>query len=247
MANSRRLMHREAATEVSRESAITAHLLGLASIPRLLLRGLLYAVPVALYVILFSAPGMGSARRADPTVPVLLVCVLMISLLPNMSSTEVARRSRTLWLRGSCSREQLFRMSERLSWSALGAVGGPLLSVFIVAWVFAPHPGSNWMYMLFAMLAPGVCSVYLGLMNVSGWHPIDVIAAILVVILGCGAPIVNLAHATEDLTSRMLLLLSAQLLGALALRWVARERWQRIDWLICKPHRLSSQALRPVI
>lgn len=159
----------------------------------------------------------------------------------------LARRARTLWLRGGCSREQLFQLSERFSWRALGAVCGPLLSVVIVGWIFVPHPGSNWIYGLVAILAPGICSLYLGLMNVSGWHPVDVIAAILIVILGCGVPIVDLAHPSGDVTAMMILLLIVQFLGALVLRWVARERWQRIDWLICKPHRLSSQALRPVI
>jgi len=243
-ASSRRPATRERSIHSSRKAAIAIHLLGLPSIGRLVWRGIFVFV-VSLIVMLTTILRPG-AMMPNTGASFLFVAFCLIAFLPIVIAAGVAHRSRLLWIRSGCTRKELFQTCERLIWSCFATIGMPMLLLCLVAWVFLPHQATDWPYLLAMTLASALCSLYLGLMNVAGWRLLDVTAAVLIVLLGLGV-IVGPLFANAPLGSASIVIPVMGSLGALSLRAIAQQRWRRIDWLICKPPRLSSQALRPVI
>lgn len=231
---------------ISRESAITVQLLGLASIARLAWRVFLSAIVMLLALTLTLRGRDGRlALNAGDVFP--FIAVMGSGFLAVAVARGVAGRSRALWIHSGCTRYELFRLCERLSWRCLAAIGAPLLALCVAAWLLLPHVPNDWPYLLLGTLAPGVCALYLGLMNVQGWRLLDLTVGVLIVVVGMGSVMVSIPSAAPPLSARMVILIAlVELVGAFVLRSVAVRRWQRIDWLICKPQRMSSQALRPV-
>jgi hypothetical protein len=151
----------------------------------------------------------------------------------------VARRSKLLWLRGGLDRLELFRLCEIQAWKALGATILPMPLLVVIAWLLDHSTGfSNTVFLGFQFCA-GACLLYYGLMHVRGWRVSDIL---------CGVGLFA-AWFTVFLTARYVLqtpwLMPAFAVTAAAvaaaLRLVARHRWQRIDWLVCKPPRQAAR------
>ncbi len=236
---------REERVVVSRESAVTVQLLGLSSVTRVALRGGLTTGFVLLVLTLSLLRPDGSlAFKAGGVV---LFCAFIVVLFQAVAvAWGIARRSRLLWIQSGYTRDELFRLCERLSWRCLGATSAPLLALCVAVWTFLPHAANDWSYLLAATVLPAVCGLYLGLMNVQGWRIIDVALAILIILTGMGGVMTRMDSVTP-FQPAWVSIPAAEFFGALALRMLAQQRWRRIDWLICKPQRISSQALRPVM
>jgi hypothetical protein len=155
---------------------------------------------------------------------------------------QIAKRSRTLWLR-SAERVGVFRMCEKealreLFWNtALAAllIGGFALLLPTTQWSVL-----SWTLML--CLVTGLFAMYLGLMHVRGLRLLDGTAAILLV---SSAFIALTAIAAEPINpNAVIAVLAFQTIGAVAARTIAQQRWRHIDWLRVRPVRTSSQALR---
>ncbi|MGH8142742.1 MAG: hypothetical protein ACREU2_09525 [Steroidobacteraceae bacterium] len=232
---------------VSRQSVITVHLLGLASIASLVRRIWFGLGAYALLVIVPLALGHPRTRQMDPNLGGLLVFGMVFALgFPGAFMTSgVARRARTLWLPGGFSREQLFRLCERLIWRCAAAIGVPAAMLCVAAWIFLPHAATDWRYVAAAVLATFTITMYLGLMNVRGWVALDIAAAILIVVFGWGAAVMVPLFSGRPATPAMIAIVIVEAMGALGLRLTARRRWQRIDWLTFRPQRTATQALRP--
>lgn len=229
-------------TDVSRESAL-AHLLGLPSMRRLAWSSF-WSFSVFLVVIVVTF------LRSQPLMPNLAAVFVFMGLfsiffLTILMAIGVTRRSRLLWIGSGCTRRELFRICERLAWRCLAAIAVPILLLCAGAWVVLPHQATHWPYLLVAASVPIVGGLYLGLMNVAGWRLMDVTAAIFLIAAGLAGIVPHLffnAPLAPVLVSMPMMLLVA----TPGLRWWVERRWRRIDWLICKPPRLPSQALRPM-
>jgi hypothetical protein len=151
-----------------------------------------------------------------------------------MVAAETTQRARTLWLRAACSREQLFTLSERLSWSCVAALGMPLLLLYLlVCWLLPQPVDIDWRCFLVAMVAPPACGLYLGLMTTHGRKLGDRLAAAFVLVIGWGY-LFRIVVAGGPIPPTGLALLVAELLCAGVFRWLAHRRWRNLDWLRCR-------------
>lgn len=158
-------------------------------------------------------------------------------------ASPIAQRARTVWIRGGCSRQELFDTAERLSLRCLACVGVPTLILSVTEWGLLPHGSADWKYLLCVGLATLLCDVYFGLTGVGGRSP-GAFALIASTLLGLVLLLPGSLWLSWGITSWQMLIPIAEGALALALRYLAQRRWQRLDWLICKPAPLASQALR---
>lgn len=233
---------RIAEIHVSAPAAIGIQLIGPSPFARLRNAGLFIAAIVA--VLLWGAADTPSSTRSVTTAMALSFFLLITSIFPFGITAGLAGRSRALWLRSGCSREQLFRVCERLGWRCLLVGASAVLLVLALAWVLVPHPTYACGRLLLEVVALEVCGLYVGLMSVRGAN-LRLILEVLTAVVGWSCLMVSLlaTAATPAIQAIPIVLL----LGALALRPIARLQWRELDWLICKPARLPSQALRPVL
>jgi hypothetical protein len=147
----------------------------------------------------------------------------------------VARRSKALWLRGGLDRMELFRLCEVQAWRAFVAAVLPTLALLAIAWFLKPEVGVSYTVLLTFHLCAGACLLYFGLMRIRGWAVVDVVCGIVLSLVW----LMTFATTQIVLETPWLLpvLIAAFVAAALGLRAVAMRRWQRIDWLVCKPPR----------
>lgn len=154
------------------------------------------------------------------------------------SAFNFARRSRHLWLATGLDRRGIFSLCERFAWKSFGTVALPLFILPAIAWPLDPDAAALIALLLLAHLSVAVCTLYLGLMNVRGWTPTDLLIAAALLLAWTTLMIGGM------LPTRSPLLIPDLMAGAavvaLALRAIARHRWQRIDWLVCRPPQPSS-------
>lgn len=182
------------------------------------------------------------AREPDGTLTqgpggmLILLLGFMVSVMAFALANVLSQRARLLWLRGACSREQLFTLSERLLWSGVATIAVPALALGVAVWWLLPEAiEHNWPYMLLASALPTICALYLGLTRtqtarLGGAYWVACVS-VFVIGWGCAAriilssgPIVPIA-----LTSALI-----QVLYVVTLRGLAQRRWREIDWLACK-------------
>ena len=151
---------------------------------------------------------------------------------------QAAERSRTLWLRGDWSRDQLFWQVERSFWRHNGYVLGVLIALMVVIGSYTALP----VILLAAglpLLALGtVLSTYIGLMLTRGLRAVEAILAIAVM-LALMAVAVIAARSEGEANDLVTVIILEVLLAVLALvlRGVAKKRWARIDWMLCRRDR----------
>ena len=151
---------------------------------------------------------------------------------------QAAERSRTLWLRGDWSRDQLFWQVERSFWRHNGYVLGVLIALMVVIGSYTALP----VILLAAglpLLALGtVLSTYIGLMLTRGLRAVEAILAIAVM-LALMAVAVIAARSDGEANDLVTVIILEVLLAVLALvlRGVAKKRWARIDWMLCRRDR----------
>jgi hypothetical protein len=151
-----------------------------------------------------------------------------VALVTGAVGSNMARRSRALWLPAGLTRIELHAWVERRMLAVALAVCLAVALAGVVAWWwFAPRPALPLSYLLPAMLAPGLCAGWLGLMQ---QHPrgfFDALAG-----LGIGAAIfyglVNPLYVGS--AEPRWLILGAVLALAVLLREVAYVRWRGADW-----------------
>jgi len=213
------------------ETAIRTFLFGNPSVLNQFMGGFLCAAFITLvwgsvFMLLHKSPHFGDAVvRA-------MGAAMGIGTYAGLGGWTVARRSRSLWLRGGLSRRELFRLCEAQAWKSFGATSVSILLLLAVAWLLDPSVGIRYAVLLAFYLCAGVCLVYWGLMHVRGWRALDTISGFLLFLVWL------MSFATAQIALKTLwlmpVLIAAMLGAAVVLRLVAVHRWQRIDWLVCK-------------
>jgi hypothetical protein len=164
-----------------------------------------------------------------------------LGVYAGMGGFLIARRSKFLWLRGGADRNELFRLCERQAWRFFGATAASLVALLAIAWVSKPEHGPTDLVMLLYQMSMGACLLYLGLMHVSGWRVFDVVCTIVLTLCW-----VMTFPVLANVMERLWVL--PELFGGMAafafiLRLVAVNRWARIDWLVCKPPKVTPRGL----
>jgi hypothetical protein len=187
------------------------------------------AVPIIVATYVFSLPGTPNPSTTSAWVFFLTI----MSVTTGAAASRAATRGRGLWLRAHWTRATLFRRVEDAFWRyncyTLGAL--LLLLVALGDWL-----GVSTRVLAFGMglLALGTTlSTYIGLIVTAriAWR--DAALAIVVMLALMWTAVFAAFNPTSTTT-----LVTAELgLVALAfvVREIARRRWGRLDWMLCRP------------
>jgi hypothetical protein len=251
----RRALSRTSPSSTTRNAAIDTYLLGHPSLWRACRRPLsfwtLYIAGFGVVMGLrpFQFTHMRHVPPPDFSVASLLALLAMASI-GNSLAGNIARQSRTLWLRSGDSRRALFARAERLAWRALALVGVPLVLAAGAAWTFLPHLFTHPVFPLAVYLTVAPCGLYSGLLNFTRTRDLPFLLFFLVVSQG-GVIAALLQEDTPHLPvggvplGFWLLPIGLALL-AVAMRRIAQQRWLQIDWLRYRAPRASSLGMRAV-
>jgi hypothetical protein len=234
------------ATAASRRAAINTYLLRQPSVVRATRDQLAFWVLInAMVLWVLAIARQHTHGHADFGLgPVIMVSCL--SSIGNYLGRTVAGDSRHVWIRAGCSRVELFRAAERLTWTCLAILGAGVLVLSAAEWILLPHGDHDWPFLFVVSLAMVVCNTYLGLMNFNGVSGVDladtVLSAVIVFLVLCYAFV--FPDEPGAATARFVIAV-AEVVGAFALRALALRRWRRVDWLKFRPRRTSSKPVPP--
>jgi len=177
-----------------------------------------------------------------------VLSLLAVVSIGNGIAGNIARQSRTLWLRGGHSRRALFARAERLAWRALALVGVPFLLAAAAAWTFLPHLVTHALYPLAVYLTLAPCGIYSGLLNFTRTRDLPFLIVFWVVAQG-GVIAAMLQEDTPGLPAggvpfRFWVLPLGLALLAIAMRRITARRWLYIDWLRYRAPRPTSMGVR---
>ncbi len=154
---------------------------------------------------------------------------------------QAAERSRPLWLRTRWARDELFSHVERSFWRHNSFVLGALIALMIGIGSYAELPVSLLAAGLPLLALGTILSTYLGLMITRGLRWLDAVLAMAVMV---SLMLIAVLAARADAVSHDLRTVVALEVGLVALalvfRGVAKRRWARIDWTLCRPERALS-------
>jgi hypothetical protein len=182
-----------------------------------------------------------AAHSFADVVAQLIALASMLGIYAGVGGFMVAQRSKFLWLRGGVDRMGLFRLCERQAWRFFGATAISLLVLLAIAWLSNPDRGAAHLIVMLLQMSMGVCLLYIGLMHVTGWRVFDVVCTTALTLF-----MILTFPVLANVMKRPWLL--PELFGGLAafafiLRLVAVSRWERIDWLVCRPPKLTARGL----
>jgi hypothetical protein len=190
------------------------------------------AVPIAIATYFMSTFAI--------TAPAWVFFLTIVSVTSGAVAGVAATRSRALWLRARWTRAELFRHVEDSFWGyncyTLGVL--ILLLVSIGDWLAVP---TRVLAFGMGLLALGVTlSTYLGLIVTSkvAWH--DAVLAVAAMLALMATAVYVAAPSTATVTIVALEVGLAAL--AVFVREVARRRWSRLDWMLCRPEQLVRPA-----
>jgi hypothetical protein len=169
------------------------------------------------------------------------LCYLMLCsvICGGISSLSVSR-SRSLWLRGPWSRNQLFSQLEALHWRQ-NAYCISVLLVLLVA--IGSHLGFRTSLLAIGiplLLLGAAVGTYLGLMMTRGIGWLDSMFAVGAMLL-----MLVIALYAADMPTAVLVGLDAAVIGlSITFRALAQRRWTQLDWVLCRSAaRRESQSL----
>ena len=228
----------------TRRSVVNAFLLGQPSVRRACLGTL--SVPIffnaAVIMMFWNRDVLRPALEG--TLPALMI--VFVGSAADQFGSKFAQRSRTLWMHGGYTRGELFKMAEILALRCLAFIGVPVLVLSMVEWIFLAHDIFDLRVPLLLTLTTAICSVYVGLINVKReWWNFPGCTGLCLLIYWTAVPFAATFLDTQN-QFLSIILPAVQIVAALALRSLAKKRWERLDWLICKPARSSSRGLQPV-
>lgn len=167
----------------------------------------------------------------DAWVVVWLVFLILFSAIAGAITSQAAERSRRLWLRFDWTRDELRRKVEFAFWryNAWSLVVLVLIFLGLASW---QGLGLDLVATGVALLVLGtVACTCLGLMITRGLSWVE---AILCIITLTALTIAALAIARGDLRLAIVLEIFLAVL-AILYRVLAHARWNRIDWMLCRP------------
>jgi hypothetical protein len=163
-----------------------------------------------------------------------------VTLVIGAIGRSMARRSRALWLSAGYTRLELFEWMERRLLSVAAAVCAAVALSALLAWVFlTPRSTLPLSYLLAAILLPGVCAGWLGLMQQHQRSIFDTLA-IIPIAAGIFSGLVVPVY-VDDAAPRWVVL-AGEFALAVLLRTVAYRRWRGADWRRANSNRASGGA-----
>jgi hypothetical protein len=166
-----------------------------------------------------------------------LFFLTLFSAISGAVTSYAAERSRSLWLRSGWTRAELFERVERayLLHNGYAAVVLLLLLATLVSYFDAP---SRFVIFGVPLLVLGtVTSSYLGLTITRGLGLVEAVLAIGTMLL---LMVTGLAIARPEGASWPIIGLETALVAlALLYRSMAKAHWHALDWMLCRPDRLT--------
>jgi hypothetical protein len=190
------------------------------------------AVPIAIATYFMSTFAM--------TASAWVYFLTIVSVTSGAVAGVAATRSRALWLRARWTRAELFRHVENSFWRYNCYTLGVLLLLLVAIGDYLALPTRVLAFGM-GLLALGVTlSTYLGLIVTArvGWR--DAVLAVAAMLALMATAVYVTAPSTATVTIVALELALAAL--ALFVRDVARRRWSRLDWMLCRPEQVVRAA-----
>jgi hypothetical protein len=187
------------------------------------------AVPIALATYLMSAFEVMAPSAPSPWVFFLTI----ISVTTGAVASLAATRGRALWLRARWTRAELFRRVENSFWRYNCYTLGVLL-LLLVAIGDSLAVSTRVLAFGMGLLALGTTlSTYIGLIVTARISWRDAVLAVVVILALMRTALLASSSATPTAT------IVAYEIGLAALAFVVRElarrRWSRLDWMLCRP------------
>ncbi len=151
---------------------------------------------------------------------------------------QAAEKSRVLWLRGNWSRAELFSQVERSFWRHNSFVLGALILLMVGIGTYAALPVSLLAIGLPLLVLSTILSTYLGLMVTRGLRLAE--GALAVVVMLALMAVAVIAARSDGEARDLFIVIGIEVvlaIGAIVLRSAARARWEKIDWMLCRPER----------
>jgi hypothetical protein len=167
-----------------------------------------------------------------------LFYLTIFSTIAGAIACQAAERSRVLWLRGNWSRGELFAHVERSFWRHNRFVMGALIALMVGIGSYAQLPVSLLAIGLPLLILSTMLSTYLGLMVTRGLRFAE--GALAVGVMLALMAVAVIAARADGETRDILIVVGIEAIMAIAvfvLRSAARARWERIDWMLCRPDR----------
>jgi hypothetical protein len=171
---------------------------------------------------------LGREAGTRPLQAMMFGALAAVTVVTGAISSGMAARSRALWLAAGRTRLQLHGWMELRMLLAAAAVLGAIAVAAALAWlVVAPRPSLPPAYLFAALLVPGLCAGWLGLMQQHRRGMFDALAG-LMIIAGIFYGLVRPLYVGS--TEARWEILGGQLALAALLREVAWARWRSADW-----------------
>jgi hypothetical protein len=166
---------------------------------------------------------------------------LILALTGWGSAMRVSYRGRYLWLQSGNTRAELFEICERKIWQEWVVLATIFLLVVLAVQSEVSDPRVNVWYVIATALAPACAMIYLG-MNPAGWPWPN---ALLTAAIALGWVIASLRPLFAGAPSTAAWwVVVVELSGAVLLRAYSRRQWERLDWVIHRPRRMTRQGPR---
>jgi hypothetical protein len=167
-----------------------------------------------------------------------LFYLTIFSTVAGAIACMAAERSRVLWLRGHWSRGELFAQVERSFWRHNSFVMGALILLMAGIGSYEALPVSLLAVGLPLLILSTVLSTYLGLMVTRTLRFAEGALAVVVMLALMGVAVIA-ARADGEVQGTLIVVGIEVLMAiaALVLRSAAKARWEKIDWMLCRPDR----------
>jgi hypothetical protein len=185
-------------------------------------------VPIAIATVLLHVFGLTAPSLPSPW----LFFFTIMSVIAGALASFAATRSRALWLRARCTRAELFTRVEGSFWRYNCCTLGVLLLLLVWSGDVLEMPTRVVAFGMGLLALAAALSTYLGLIVTAriGW--VDAALAVTAMVALMAAVVKLSAPATPTVT---LLAFETGLAAlTLALRELARRRWGRLDWMLCR-------------
>ncbi len=212
----------------SRE-AIRTLLTGNVNMRRMIVLAVLFIGALALVTTL----GSNGLRQNRPNLLMwAFMACLFASISAGMFGGTMVRRAKLLWLTAGKARAELFTEIEMQSWRLIFFAFGAAMLIALPLLAFADHahPAVATLLAILALpLSSGAAVAYVGLLYVRGNRVSDIliVAANTIYVL-----VVTFVAASNS--HLFPVVLGIQIISVALIRQVARERWNRLDWLLVR-------------
>jgi hypothetical protein len=165
--------------------------------------------------------------------PIWLFFLTIISVTSGAVATVAATRSRALWLRARWTRAELFARVEGSFWRYNCYALGVLLLLLVALGDTLGVPTRVLAYGMGLLALGSALSTYIGLIVTAriGWGDAALAAAAMLSLMAAAISISWPATSTATIVA-----LEAGLAAlTFVVREIARRRWSRLDWMLCRP------------